>query len=1256
MAALASASPAQASTVITAAFPSFTSTNIKAFNLNGNAYLNGSVLTLTQASGGEAGTAWWLNKVYLGSDRSFSACFSFHMSSLGNGGADGITFCVQPSSNSALSSGGGLGYAGITPSFAVELDTYQNTDYGDPNANHIGIDLNGSVSSVETATPPWTMNNGAIYYVWVDYDGATNDLEIRLNNSETRPASALLSDTINLSQNIGQQAYVGFTGSTGGSWEEHDIDGLYFNNAYTPLDPVNQAYVTAATAVSLRAASSHVLPGDATTVTATATDPSGNPVSGQVVTFSATGGSVSPLTATTDSNGSATATFTAGASDTAATVTVEAQGGAYGTANVIVDGTAPVTTATGLATSNNSAWHAAAASFTLSATDATPASGVAATYYTIDAGGARLYTGTPVVVSGDASHVVTYWSVDAVGNTERPHTAYMNIDSAAPSAISGLASSTHPTQTAWYANNTPAFSWSAASDATSGLAGYSYVLDQTSGTIPSTTVNTTATAVSFPSHADGTWYFHLRAVDGAGNGGATIQYAVNIDVTPPQTSDDSPSASHVAPATITLTPTDSGSGMSGGDATTAYRIEPATTYTSGTSVSLPTPGTYTVDYRSTDAAGNQESERSFTVTVRAPIPPLSSSSYGFADAAGSLWQSSAQTVTITAAGGDGTGRTIHYSTDGGTTWTALAGDSADVQLDGDGSYHVEYYASDSLATEAIHDAGYVNIDVTPPQTGAAGLVAGGDSGWSTGPVTVTLKPSDAGSGVAVTYYTIDGTRHTYSGPFEVSAEGSHAVTYWSVDALGNTESPSSGYVNIDGTPPQTGAAGLAANAHSGWSTGPVTVTLKPSDTGSGVAVTYYTIDGIQHTYSGPFEVSAEGSHAVTYWSVDTAGNQEQAGAGYVNIDSTPPQTGAAGLVASARSGWSTGLVTVTLKPSDAGCGVQATYYTIDGGGQQSYTGPFQISGEGSHAVTYWSVDALGNTERPHTAYANIAAPDAVVTKASGVSADELSDWTDATRTVTLVPSGGFGTLTTYYCLDGGPRQTYSGPFPVGGEGCHTLTYWSVDSLGDSGSADRGFVNIDTTPPTTTAHAQTGWMSSTVVIPLKAADTGSGVAATHYRIDGGALKTGTTVILVVRADHRTDGRHTITYYSVDRAANVEATHTLIVGIDTTRPRLRMTPLFVTARRGALTRIRVRVTDNLSATCALKLAVTQYGTAKTRILPIGVRRCGRWFVASFRFKLSEHCYNLHAVARDWAGNRGHTSGFLRLRGAATRRRAR
>jgi len=58
---------------------------------------------------------------------------------------------------------------------------------------------------------------------------------------------------------------------------------------------------------------------------------------------------------------------------------------------------------------------------------------------------------------------------------------------------------------------------------------------------------------------------------------------------------------------------------------------------------------------------------------------------------------------------------------------------------------------------------------------------------------------------------------------------------------------------------------------------------------------------------------------------------------------------------------------ITLSANDAGSGVGAITYTLDGGSAQSYSGPFVITGNGPHAVSYRATDNAGNQEAVRTA-------------------------------------------------------------------------------------------------------------------------------------------------------------------------------------------------------------------------------------------------------------------------------------------------
>ena len=109
------------------------------FILNGNAQMQpGNIFQLTAPTGGQSGSVW--NSIMINLNQPFHLDIDVYLGcnpNANNGGADGIAFVLQPISTSLGSSGGGLGYEGISPSFSVEFDTWQNSQYSDPSYNHI---------------------------------------------------------------------------------------------------------------------------------------------------------------------------------------------------------------------------------------------------------------------------------------------------------------------------------------------------------------------------------------------------------------------------------------------------------------------------------------------------------------------------------------------------------------------------------------------------------------------------------------------------------------------------------------------------------------------------------------------------------------------------------------------------------------------------------------------------------------------------------------------------------------------------------------------------------------------------------------------------------------------------------------------------------------------------------------------------------------------------------------------------------------
>ncbi len=208
--------------------------NTAGLRLNGDTVVVNNQLQLTYASTFSTGSVFTTNQVALGDTSTFSTHFQFQMTNSGGisdedgQGADGIVFVVQKVSNNVGTSGFGIGYAGISPSLGIEFDTYHNSF--DPDGNHVGVDLNGNITSIATQHEPTRFNNGQIWNAWIDYDGSSSVVNVYWSMMDTRPAAPQLSASVNLQQILGDgTGFVGFTSATGSAWNNQDILNWQFS-------------------------------------------------------------------------------------------------------------------------------------------------------------------------------------------------------------------------------------------------------------------------------------------------------------------------------------------------------------------------------------------------------------------------------------------------------------------------------------------------------------------------------------------------------------------------------------------------------------------------------------------------------------------------------------------------------------------------------------------------------------------------------------------------------------------------------------------------------------------------------------------------------------------------------------------------------------------------------------------------------------------------------------------------------------------
>ncbi|WP_170179091.1 OmpL47-type beta-barrel domain-containing protein [Solirubrobacter pauli] len=344
---------------------------------------------------------------------------------------------------------------------------------------------------------------------------------------------------------------------------------------------------------------------------------------------------------------------------------------------------------------------------------------------------------------------------------------------------------------------------------------------------------------------DGTHAIEYRSIDKAGNAETAKALTVKLDGTAPTTTastDPSGAGPHPGPVTLTLNAADATSGV----ARTEYRVDDAGAFAGAAAAALAAPaewqvysaaskptftadGSYAIEYRSTDVAGNAETPKTVTFAVGTPTsdagapvttaaldPALPGAGQAYTgpvtvrfsardvapaanvdvDANGTAWTPSA--VTLTA------GDTV--------TWRfgATAGSAHDVWLVPPGG-DPSPTGPDLTKVSDIVFPGGAPVSRALTQTGTYTFVcrlhAAFTGGAWTGMVGTAAVAAGGGSGVDFTEHRVDGgawakaTNTAAASPFAsevtVAALGRHTVEFRSVDKAGNVEATKSVEFSIE---------------------------------------------------------------------------------------------------------------------------------------------------------------------------------------------------------------------------------------------------------------------------------------------------------------------------------------------------------------------------------------------------------------------------------------------------------------------------
>jgi hypothetical protein len=777
----------------------------------------------------------------------------------------------------------------------------------------------------------------------------------------------------------------------------------------------------------------------------------------------------------------------------------------------------------------------------------------------------------------DDSYTLRSRATDNANNVETPHGVTFTIDSTAPAAPTITSSPTSPGT-----GRSP--SW-----AFSGESGGSFQCSLTRG---ATTVFAFAGCTSPKSYdltaqPDGTYTFHVKQTDAAGNTGAeaTSDYVLDTTAPPAPTIDSHPSdPTNSTNASFGFSDSESGVSflcqLDGGGFSACTSPK---TYTV-------VEGTHSFDVKAKDAAGNESGATSFSWLVDTTPPDTSITSHP-SDPSGS--SSASFDFSGTDSGGSGVD---HFECKLDTAAFATCTSPASHSGLAEGSHTFQVRAVDKAGNTDPTPASFTwLVDTKQPSSSASSPPFNGSS-----TITVQYTASDPSpsSGLDKVELWAKGPNDTAyskaatddapgsSGSFSYDAsegQGSYSFYTRALDKAGNYEDPpfaadgitivADTTTLVDLTPPASQANSPAYSAATTFSVG-----YTASDTGSGVAKVELWAKGPTDLLgynkvatdnapgsSGSFSyIALQGDGNYSFYTVatDKAGNTElpPSPPGTADtttlVDTVPPDTTITSQPNDPSGSSSASFSFGGTDPSPAS-GIDHFECKLDAAAFAACASPASYTSlaDASHTFQVRAVDKAGNTDPSPATFTwlvDTTPPDTTITS----SPADPTNSTSASFSFTGTDSGGSG-VDRFECkLDSGSFGGCSSPKMYSGlsEGSHTFEVRADDKAGNTDPSPASFTwLVDTTPPDTTITGSPADPTNSTSASFSFTGTdsgGSGVDRFECKLDAAAFATCTSP---ASYSGLAEGSHTFQVRAIDKAGNADASPASFTWlIDTTPP--------------------------------------------------------------------------------------------------------
>jgi len=349
---------------------------------------------------------------------------------------------------------------------------------------------------------------------------------------------------------------------------------------------------------------------------------------------------------------------------------------------------------------------------------------------------------------------------------------------------------------------------------------------------------------------------------------------------------------------------------------------------------------------------------------------------------------------------------------------------------------------------------------------------------------IEINTTDQVSGVEAIYYSVNGAAYQqYKEAIDFQQEIDNCVlAYYSVDNVGNAETPKKVTFSVDVTGPETQKLFTGKVTNKNTLSPNAQIVLESKDNMSGLKQTYYVIDkNAPQAYTKPLPASLfiGGSHKLAYYAIDNVDNNnsddQNAKSKEFKLDFFVDNLGPVvthkiqGDLYQDRFAYVSSRSLIEFSATDNYSDVEKITYGIDNKANSNvYSAPFALNNRiGLQTINFSAIDGIGNisTSKSFDVFMDNASPNTGINfgKPQFFNRDTLFIKPN-TQVSLFAKDQESGVLKTEYSINSGALSNYSKDFNLPNEGYYAIKFRSVDKVNNIEQDKQSFVYVDNHGP------------------------------------------------------------------------------------------------------------------------------------------------------------------------------------------------